>query len=246
MSSARRHKYVLYGLVGMPLIFALLIPLTSILPTMNADISENQLPPFAQSGTTAKQALVLGVVNLSVLMFMFIPSIIPSVIASYTFVGEKANKQLEPLLATPTTDTELLIGKGLGAFLPTIAATLATFVIMMVVVDLLTLPLFGYLLLPDLISLVVMFVYCPLVAILSISWCVFVSSKVNDVRAATQLSAIGLFPVMVFYFLFIGGIVLLNWTTLVLFAIVLGLMGLGLFLLSKATFKREEILTKWK
>jgi ABC-type transport system involved in multi-copper enzyme maturation permease subunit len=247
MASVRKHKYVLYGLIGMPLIFVILIPLTSIYPVMSAEVpSAGELPPFAPAGMPYKQAMVLGLVNMTVLMFMILPDFIPSVIASYTFVGEKVNRQLEPLLATPTSDSELLIGKGLGAFMPAMAVTLVSFVGLMLVVDLLTFPLFGYLLLPNLLSVVVLFVYCPLVALLSVSLCVFISSKVTDVRAAMQLSAIAIFPVLAFYFLFLSGVISLDWSTLAVFALVLGLASMGLFYLSKATFRREEILTKWK
>jgi ABC-2 type transport system permease protein len=247
MASVRRYKYVLYGLIGIPLIFAIFIPLSTIYPVIAAEEPpENELPPFAQPGVAPKQAMVMGLVNMAVLMFMFLPAMIPSVIATYTFVGEKVNRQLEPLLATPTSDFELLIGKGIGAFVPAMAATLVSFAGFVLVVDLLTFQLFGYLLLPNLLSAVVLLVYAPLVCILSISWCVFVSSRVNDVRAAMQLGVVGAVPVLAFFFLFTGGIVSLEWVTLVVFGSVLALASTGLFFLSKATFKREEILTRWK
>ena len=247
MASVRKRKYVLYGLIGMPLIFAVIVPLTSIYPVMSAEVpSTGQLPSFAPAGMPYKQALVLGLVNMTLLMFMILPDFIPSVIASYTFVGEKVNRQLEPLLATPTSDSELLVGKGLGAFVPAMAVTFVSFVGLMLVVDLLTFPLFGYLLLPNLLSVVVLFVYCPLIALLSVSFCIFVSSKVTDVRAAMQLSSIVIFPILAFYFLFLGGVISLEWPTLTIFALVLVLASVGLFYLSKATFRREEILTKWK
>jgi len=134
----------------------------------------------------------------------------------------------------------------MGAFLPAIGVTFASFAGMIVVVDVLTFPLFGYLLLPNLLSLVVLFIYCPLVAMLAVSVSVFVSSKVNDVRAATQLSGVSIVPVLAFYFLFLGGLLSLNWFDLLAFALALIVADLALFYLSKATFKREEILTKWK
>jgi ABC-type Na+ efflux pump permease subunit len=247
MASVRKHKYVLYSLIGVPLIFVILIPLTSIYPVLSAEVPPaSELPSFAPAGMPYKQAMVLGLVNMAVLMFMIIPDFIPSVIASYTFVGEKVNRQLEPLLATPTSDSELLIGKGLGAFIPAMVVTLVSFVGLMVLVDLLTFQLFGYFLLPNLLSMFVLFVYCPLLALLSVSFCVFVSSRVTDIRAAMQLSSIVVFPVIAFYILFLSGVLSLEWPMLIAFALVLALASAGLFYLSKATFRREEILTKWK
>jgi ABC-2 type transport system permease protein len=195
---------------------------------------------------TPKKAMVMGLANMAVLMFMFLPAAIPSTIASYTFVGEKVNKQLEPLLVTPTSDLELLVGKGLGAFVPAMAATFASFAGLVIVVDLLTLPLFGHLLLPNFISAVVLLVYAPLVCLMSVSWCVFISSKVSDVRAAMQLGIVGIAPVLAFYFLFMGGVISLEWKALLAFGLALASASAGLFALSKATFQREEILTKWK
>ena len=246
MASIKKRKYVLYGLIVIPLIFAIFVPISTIYPITTSEGPFGTLPPFAQPGLPPKQAMVAGLVNLTVLMFMFLPAIIPATIASYTFVGEKLNKQLEPLLATPTSDLELLIGKGLGAFVPAMAATVASFAGLVVVVDLLTFPLFGYLLLPNLISAVVMLVYAPLVCLFSVSWCIFISSKVSDVRASMQLGVIGIGPVLAFYFLFVSGIVSLEWRALVAFGLMLASASVGLFSLSRATFQREEILTKWK
>jgi len=247
MASVRKYRYVLYGVVAMPLIFAIIIPFATIYPVISTDISSGgDIPPFIPSGMDIRQATVIGMTNMAVIMFMILPAFIPSVIASYTFVGEKINKQLEPLLATPTTDAELLIGKGLGALIPAIAVTLVSFVGMTLVVDFLTFPLFGYLLLPDLLSVVVLVVYCPLVALLSTFWCVFVSSKVSDMRAAMQLGPVAIVPILGFYFMFLSGSLTLDWVTLLAYALILALASLGLFVLSKATFQREEILTKWK
>lgn len=48
--------------------------------------------------------------NLFTLMFMILPVTIPVTIAAYSIVGEKTTRSLEPLLATPITTTELLLG----------------------------------------------------------------------------------------------------------------------------------------
>jgi len=247
MASVRKYKYVLYGVIAMPLIFAIVIPFATIYPMLTADISSNgNMPVVVPPGMDVRQTMVIWMSNMAVIMFMILPAFVPSVIASYTFVGEKINKQLEPLLATPTTDMELLIGKALGAFVPAMAVTFASFVGMMTVVDIMTFQLFGYLLLPNLLSLAVLLVYSPLVALLSTSWCVFVSSKVSDMRAAMQLGPVAIIPILGFYFLFLSGLLVLDWLVLLIYALVLALASLGVFVLSKATFRREEILTKWK
>ena len=61
---------------------------------------------------------------------------LPAGIASYSIVGEKIQKSLEPLLATPMTDGEILLGKSIASFVPPIAAIWASSVVFMVLMDL--------------------------------------------------------------------------------------------------------------
>ncbi|MGH3295882.1 MAG: ABC transporter permease subunit, partial [Trebonia sp.] len=63
--------------------------------------------------------------NAFLFFFMIYTGALPATIASYSLVGEKIERSLEPLLATPVTDGEVLAGKGLAAFLPPIAAVWA-------------------------------------------------------------------------------------------------------------------------
>src|SRR5690606_30011497 len=53
----------------------------------------------------------------------FFPISISLVIALETFVGEKERRSLEPLLATPLTNTELYIGKTLAAIIPPLVSS---------------------------------------------------------------------------------------------------------------------------
>src|SRR5271157_1096281 len=69
---------------------------------------------------------------------------IPLGIASYSIVGEKIEKSLEPLLATPLTDGEILLGKAIAAVLPTLAAMYAGATVFMVGVDAVTFGKLGY------------------------------------------------------------------------------------------------------
>ncbi len=61
------------------------------------------------------------------ILYLMVPVIIPVTIASYSIVGEKSGKTLEPLLATPISTIQLLTGKALAAVIPAIAATLLGF-----------------------------------------------------------------------------------------------------------------------
>jgi len=70
--------------------------------------------------------------------FVLIAAFLPTAIAAYSIVGEKIEKSLEPLLATPTTDGELLLGKSIAGFIPSVAAIYIGSVIFMTLMDALT------------------------------------------------------------------------------------------------------------
>ncbi len=99
----RKNKYIFYSLIAMPVLMGLILPASYLL--------------LMQSGGITLDVLMM-IINLTTSYFVVIAAVLPTIIASYSFVGEKVEKSLEPLLATPTTDGELLLGKSLAAFLP--------------------------------------------------------------------------------------------------------------------------------
>ena len=115
LSVFRNNKYILYSLIAMPLLMGLLIPvfLLYTLQAQAAVLTQAQLIELASN-----------FVNLFSSFFVVTAIGLPTIIASYSFIGEKLEKSLEPLLATPTTDGELLFGKSLGAFIPCIGRNL--------------------------------------------------------------------------------------------------------------------------
>ena len=185
-------------------------------------------------------------INLLMLMFMVLPAVLPTIIASYTLVGEKVNHSLEPLLATPTTDLELLGGKSLSIFLPTILASWLSFVPFVILVDLITQPAFGYFVLPNALWILAIFVMAPLIAMLSILANVIVSSRVSDVRSAQQIGSLVVLPIILFFILILTQSSTTSIGLMGLFSVLLlGVDILVLFLALKV-FRREEILIRWK
>ncbi len=180
-------------------------------------------------------------------IFFIMAVAMPTTIAAYSFVGEKTNRTLEPLLSTPLTDSELLFGKYLAIFVPVMSLILLAFVIMTTVIDVLTAPILGYILLPDAVWMVGVFLVTPLVLLVGIALNVLISSKVNDVRTAQQYSALLVVPLMMVFFL--GPLMGLGTITIqfmgILALILLGIMAL-LAWLSLRMFNREDILTSWK
>jgi len=100
--------------------------------------------------------------------------------------------------------------------------------------------------LPNLNWIIIVGLVAPLACILSVEANVIVSSRVSDVRAAQQLGSLVVLPIILI--LLLGSTIgFMPADTLAL--ILSGAMAIAvvaLFYVSKATFQREEILTKWK
>ncbi len=240
LSVFKKNKYVLYSLIAMPIILGVVLPVIFIF-ALNTEISSAAL--------THNQvfAAVNQIVGLATMYFVLIPSILPSIIASYSFVGEKIEKSLEPLLATPTTDGELLLGKSLAAFIPCMVVTLIGAAISAIIIDVwaITTPQIGTFLIPNSYWLLVIGVIAPLACIMSVEANIIVSSKVNDIRAAQQLGGLVVLP-LVFVVIFASTSAQLSIWLAIGVSAALAIADIALFFLSKATFQREEILTKWK
>jgi ABC-2 type transport system permease protein len=180
------------------------------------------------------------------LLFMLLPLAIPVTIASYSIVGEKATRTLEPLLATPVKTFELLLGKGLAAALPAIAATWLGFAVFALGTAVLAVGQGVLARLMDPMWLIAVFVVGPLLAIAAVNVAVMVSSRATDPRVAEQLSMLVVLPLLFFFFGQITGLILLNETIILWMAFALVAIDLGLLWFATNLFQRENILTRWK
>jgi ABC-2 type transport system permease protein len=112
--------------------------------------------------------------------------------------------------------------------------------------DLMTKSTLGYFYYPNwnigAISLV-----APFICLLSVELNIIISSRLNDVRSAQQMGMLlGGFPFIVLYLASEFGLFTFNDTNLLILAGVILLLDIVLFFVSRVTFQREEILTKWK
>ena len=128
-----KNRAVLFTVLFMPLFFTAL-PLV-ILYAMRASPGNSDMMDMPSQFTricgnlTGAACTQYFTINQFMLLFMMMPLAIPVAISAYSIVGEKTTRCLEPLLATPITTIELIVGKGLAAAIPAIAATWAGFCI---------------------------------------------------------------------------------------------------------------------
>lgn len=183
--------------------------------------------------------------NMVLMIFIIVPATLPTIIATYSIVGEKNNRSLEPLLATPTTDGELLAGKIFSSFVPSMGSTFLAFTLGVILLDVVLIPKVGYPLLPNISWILSIVLLAPTACLMSVLACVLVSSKVSDVRAAQQLGGFIVMPVVVLMLGVLSGFIFLSPVMIVVFAGFYGVLDLLLFYFVKAVFNREKILTKW-
>jgi len=234
LSAIRWRKTVLYTLILLPLLMSLLFSAIIIYAV-------------AQTGGTVPVASWLpGLLDAFAFFFVIIAAIIPSSIASYSIVGEKVEKSLEPLLATPVSDGEILLGKSVAAFLPTMLAVYAGASIFMTLVDWGTYNSIDYLYYPNWDMGVLLLLLAPLAALLSVEFDVIASARFTDVRAASSVGGVMVVPFMAIYIAGEIGAITLDATVLLIISGVFLLLDVGLFFVSTHTFQREEILTKWR
>lgn len=125
-----------------------------------------------------------------------IPALVPAALAAYSVVGERLQGTLEPLLSTPIRREELLMGKALAAFVPSVAIAYAVFALFIVLVELFARSAVASALIrgPDLLAQIL---FTPLIATWSIWVGIAVSARSGDPRIAGQLSLLFSLPTVV-------------------------------------------------
>lgn len=246
----RRSRGLLFSLAALP---ATMLPLPIGLVFLVVHAPQGDLVNMlgfytAQAGSMpgdARQALIALVIRDCVGLFLVMPLFIPVLIAAQSVAGEKERRTIEPLLASPLTAAEIVLGKSLAAVIPALGITWAAFFLFAVGVNHVSEPLFGRAILPDPAWSFAVLLLAPLLCFLGNTVTVLVSSRVGDSRLAQQLSALIVVPLMALVVVqFTGFLFRGPW-----FFLWLGLgaaaLDLALFALAVRLFDRERILSRW-
>ena len=176
---------------------------------------------------------------------LLLPAILPGVIASYSVVGEKTERTLEPVLATPIKTWELLVGKCLTALVPTVLMSWVLGAIYIVGTNAFAV---SHRVVVAIVSpgwLIALALATPLLGLLSIAATVAVSSRVNDPRTAQQISAFMILPIMIVFFGQITGLFILSAFVALLGVFILAVLSVIAIFIMVGLFQRETILTRW-
>jgi ABC-2 type transport system permease protein len=211
-----------------------------------ASLDEDELSmiPAELSGLNPSYALLILLNDQFMFYFLLIPMMLPVYIAAYSIIGEKETKSLEPLLATPVSTSELLVAKSLAATIPAVVLTWLSFIVLIIG---------GYLIMPEPVFLAMirpvwivgMVLLSPLLALLSVFSGVIISSRMNDPRAAQQVTGIFVVPILALSLVVLAGKIFLSvWMVILAATIALALDCVMLYFAVKL-FQRETILTRW-
>lgn len=144
---------------------------------------------------TASELAGAFAVQQFLVFFLLMPAYIPLSIATFSIIGEKQARTLEPVLATPIRTAELLAGKSIAALVPGVLAGWVTYVVFVSLASIVYGPaLFGVV--TDASWLVGVFILGPTVGLSSVVAGVIVSSRVNDPRVAQQVGGIIIVPII--------------------------------------------------
>ena len=221
-----RNKMVLFGVILLPIFLVG----TSVFMIWSA-----------RNGNPIEQIILF---NTALMYFLLLPAIIPLAIAVYSIVGEKEQTTLEPLLATPISDTELFLGKALASVIPALVVNWVSFGVFLILIRVLVgaVPL-QMLTAPWLASI---FGLSPLLALFSVGVTMIVSSRASDARAAYQFSSLAILPALVPLIVYSTQKTLVDMSLIALEGALLVVADIAILYVAIKLFRREQILTRWK
>ncbi len=177
-------------------------------------------------------------------VIIMLPIMLPILIAADSIVGEKERHTLVPLLATPLSNGELLLGKFLTALIPGLLVAYGNLVLAVVVVNGVVFFMAPHLLWvwPDLVSLLQAIVLPILFSVLAVGLMVIISGRADTVYEAYQTGGVLILPGMVFaYSGFLGG---LSWLIFIVGVVILLIVDLILFRVAVRLFNRDDLMTR--
>jgi len=175
-------------------------------------------------------------------MFLVLPIFLPILVAAQSIGGERERRTLEPLLATRVSTLSIVLGKSIAAMVPALAMTWIAAVLFCAGIDAVA----GRLLLPDAAWTFAILVLSPLLALFGNAAAVVVSSRILDPRAAQNLSATTVLPLVALLVFELAGRISLGPRFYFALAGGVALADLALIALAIRLFDRERLLTRWR
>ncbi|MFX0068558.1 MAG: ABC transporter permease subunit [Promethearchaeota archaeon] len=248
-----RSKYILLTTVGMALLMGVVLPLIMTVLFLGGIQTTDPIPPeFAvipefvpgQASMTSGEVMFIFMIYTMIGTFhILVPAMLPIYIAADSFAGERERKTVEPLLTTPLSNRELLLGKILTSLIPSIIGSFGGYGATVAIINILSWPVFQMIIFPNFSYLLLELLGAPLIALAGILLMVIVSTKVHRVREASQVGGVVILPLMALMFGQIFGFIAF---TMINVLFILGLIGIGnaaFYWLAIKIFNREKLVS---
>ena len=245
----RKNRGMVYSMLALPTVIVL-VPM-GIVMAYTRNPEDPSLRIVAQyydstvKGNNAALFLVEKVLSDWFVLYLVMPVFVPMLISSHAVAGEKEKRTLEPLLASPITPLELVIGKSLASLIPAVSICLLAFVALCVGIDVVAWPVAKTYVLPNGMWVFGVLVIAPLFAFFGNGVAVLISARVGDSRLAQQFAGLFVLPLVGLAAGQFGGFLRSGPA----YYAVIGLIVLGLdiaiLLLAQRLFDRERLMTRW-
>ena len=181
-------------------------------------------------------------VEASLFIPLLIPVLVPALLSAYAVVGERDQGTLEPVLTTPVGRAELLVGKAVAIFMPTVALAYLMFGVFVAITQLAASPAVAAAVrhAPQLPAALV---FIPLLAAWAIWVGLAISARATDTRVAQQLSTLASLPPVALAALMSFQVISPTFTLVVALAGALLVIDCGACLVVARLFDRERLVT---
>lgn len=248
-----RKKEILLPMILLPVVFTIIVPTLMLIGVVIAP--EDYIAEF---GDINLFKLILGIpsyfsdvlvaaiimIKMFILpLFLIIPGLLPTLISSDSFAGEKERKTIESLTLLPLSKNELIIGKVLASFIPSIIISFLCFLGTGIIVNLVLLNhLEGNIIFfTDISSVLVAFLLSPLLALLNIQISVIISSRSKDLKSAQSISGALVTPILAILFVQIFNPAFLSFITILIISGVVGVLCLVFVNIAKNLLDIEKL-----
>ena len=196
------------------------------------------------SGLDTAHLFQVFILQQFMLFLLIAPVMCGLTIATHSIIGEKVNRSLEPLLATPITTAELLWGKCLAAAIPAVGVAWFFFALYVAGIAAFTgAEVFDAVVNPTALCIIALVV--PTIGVLGLSLGIIASSRSTDPRSAQQVAVLVILPLVGLIVTQAKGIFVLTPGWVAVGAGVLAVVDVIVLRAGAALFRRESILTRW-
>lgn len=176
LAEFRRNRLIVGTSAALPVIF--LVGPTAEILTLQASTA---------SATLDKR------VDYALFLPLMVSVLVPAMLSAYSVVGERDQGTLEPVLTSPVSQAELLIGKGAAIFMPALVLGYLIFAVFVAITQFAAAaPVAAAV--RHAPQLPAALVFIPLLAAWAIWAGVAISTRVSDTRVAQQLCVLGSLP----------------------------------------------------